>query len=447
MANKKILHDMMLSTQEVIGASCYDVLHRSCETVTDCRSEQSADHVCPWNKIRENNRPVVMTHIHRDEEGEPRHLEISASPVFGSEGNIEYIIESLVDVTDKIRMEEMKRTEEKLTGIVEMASAVSHELNTPMFTVLGNAQLLRRIVKPEDPAQEEVEAIIRNVKRMSQLTKKMARITEYATKDYVDGEKLVDIIAASNTAEKDWAELQKERIEREERWLNLERLAAMGVLTGSVAHELNNAINIVLGYSQLLLREASEETTTWADLKKIEKNAKQCQRIVSGLLDYTRAMSGERRYRDVNEHLEGVLSLVEHRMSLEGIKIIRRFAPRLKAVMMDEDEMKQVYLNLLNNAADAIGRNGEILVETELDRTRNQVIVSFSDTGPGIPQEIMDQIFSPFFSTKARGSGTGLGLNVSLDIVRKHGGFLEAMNRPQGGAVFRIRLPVHVENG
>jgi two-component system NtrC family sensor kinase len=212
-------------------------------------------------------------------------------------------------------------------------------------------------------------------------------------------------------------------------------------LTASVAHELNNALNIVLGYSQLLLREAQEGSRARADLRKIERNAKLGQQIVLGLLDYTRSMAREKESRDVNRHLEEVLALVEHRMSLDGIEIVRDFSTELRPLMMDVNEMKQVYLNLLNNAADAIGGKGRITVSTRWDAEREEAVISIADTGPGIPEEILHRIFVPFFSTKAAGSGTGLGLNVSRDIIQRHGGLLGVENGPEGGAVFRIRLP------
>jgi PAS domain S-box-containing protein len=441
--NQKFLEDADLGKEKILGMPCHQVLHRFCDTVSECRSETNEDHVCAWKRIQETGQPVTMTHIHRfPPHNEPRDMEIAASPVFDRAGDVEYIIETLTDVTAKVKLEEMQRSQEKLTAIVEMASAVAHELNTPMFTVLGNAQLLRRGMKQDDPGYPEVEAIIRNVKNMSRLTKQMTHITEYTTKDYVGGEKLVDIAAAANRPEEDLQRWQAERAEREERWLNLEKMAAMGRLTASVAHELNNAINIVLGYSQLLLRETEAESSTFGDLQKIEKNAKQCQRIVSGLLEYTRTMERKRELRDVNEHLEEVLRMVEHRMELDQIRVVRNLSPDLEPVLIDSDEMKQVYLNLLNNAADAIGQKGKILVETQMDMGKNYVRISFSDTGPGIRPDVQDQIFTPFFSTKGTGLGTGLGLNVSRDIARKHGGRLEAANRPKGGAKFTLWIPV-----
>jgi signal transduction histidine kinase len=129
-------------------------------------------------------------------------------------------------------------------------------------------------------------------------------------------------------------------------------------------------------------------------------------------------------------------------MSLDGIRIVREFGSDLERILMDSSEMRQVYLNLLNNAADAIGQKGEILVRTEMDRETGDIRIVFADTGPGVPEVILDKIFMPFFSTKGVGTGTGLGLNVSRDIVRRHGGRLEAANRPHGGAVFTIHLPV-----
>jgi signal transduction histidine kinase len=441
MANKKFLADMNLSQQEALTYSCYQLLHKACDTVVDCRKDESESHVCPWKKIDQGEAPIFLTHVHKDPTTqEDRYIEISASPVHGDEGTVEYMIETLTDVTHRVQLEKMQ--EEKLTGIIELASAVAHELNTPVFTVLGNAQLLKRQIKPNAPGEMELNTIIRNVKKMSQLTKKMVQITEYTTKDYVDGEKLFDIVAASGAKDEKPDHWQIERAQREARWLNLEKLAAMGQLTASVAHELNNAINIVLGYSQLLLREADENSQARNDLKKIEKNAKQCQRIVSGLLDYTRSMAREKQLQDVNKHLNDVLKLVAHRMAMDNIKIVTEFSPDLKPVWMDPDEIKQVYVNLLNNAADAIQKDGQIWIRTGFDPLHQHILISFLDSGPGIPNEVMDKLFTPFFTTKENGTGTGLGLNVSRDIIHKHGGSLEARNRPEGGAAFVIRLPV-----
>ncbi len=451
MANSRFLTDLELSKEEVLGYPCYQLLHESCDTVGDCRKDESEFHMCPWKKIDNGEKALTMTHVHKDPNTqEERYIEISASPVHGNDGVVEYMIETLTDVTDKVRLEQIQVQQEKLTGIIELASAVSHELNTPMFTVLGNAQLLGRQIKPDAPGEAELNAIIRNVKKMSRLTRKMLHITEYTTKDYVDGEKLFDIAGASETKDEEWDHWQMERAEREERWLNLEKMSAMGQLTASVAHELNNAINIVLGYSQLLLREAEEGSQRQDDLKKIEKNAKQCQRIVSRLLDYTRSMARKKEVQNINNHLEDVLKLVAHRMALDNIEIAHDFSPDLKPVLMDPDEMKQVYLNLLNNAADAIEQNGRILVKTRFDPVHRDILISFSDNGAGIPNEVMAKLFTPFFTTKENGAGTGLGLNVSRDIIHKHGGTLEAENRPEGGALFLIRLPVepqHIEDG
>ena len=446
MANNRFLNDMSLSKEAVLGYPCHRLLYKLCDAVGDCRHDESNNHVCPWKRINSGEDPQPLTYLYKNPEThEERHIEIAAFPVQEDDGEVKYLIETLTDITDKVRLEQIQIQQEKLTSVIELASAVSHELNTPMFTVLGNAQLLKRQIKPDAPGEAELDAIIRNTKKMSRLTQKMVHITEYTTKDYVDGEKLFDIAGASEMTDREWSGLQMERAQREERWLNLEKMAAMGQLTASVAHELNNAINIVLGYSQLLLRETEEGSQRQDDLKKIEKNAKQCQRIVSGLLDYTRSMAGEKRSVEVNRHLEDILKLVAHRMSLDNIEIMYDFSPQLGPVLMDPDEMKQVYVNLLNNAADAIQQNGRIVVKTEWDPSQQDILISFSDSGPGISEDVMAKLFTPFFTTKEHGAGTGLGLNVSRDIVRKHGGTLTAENRPEGGAVFLIRLPVVAE--
>ncbi|MDZ7695928.1 MAG: histidine kinase dimerization/phospho-acceptor domain-containing protein [Deltaproteobacteria bacterium] len=408
MANRKFLKDMGRSKEDILGLPCYQLLHQSCDTVDDCRKDESGDHVCPWKRIHNGEDLLLMTHVHKDKKnGEPRHIEISAFPVHGSDGEVEYMIETLTDVTDKVRLEQIQIQQEKLTGIIELASAISHELNTPMFTVLGNAQLLKREIKPDSPGEAELNAIIRNVKKMSQLTRKMTHITEYTTKDYVDEEKLFDIVEAADGQVDPWDPWQMERDQREARWLSLEKMAAMGRLTASVAHELNNAINIVLGYSQLLLRETEDGSQRQSDLKKIEKNAKQCQHIVAGLLNYTRSMAGEKAYQDVNRHLSDVLNLVAHRMALDNITIETDLSPDLRPVLMDPDEMKQVYLNLLNNAADAIQQDGRVIVRTRPDPESGDTLISFTDTGPGFRRSSWTSSSRLFLPPRKRGRVPG----------------------------------------
>ncbi|MBW2070760.1 MAG: PAS domain-containing protein [Deltaproteobacteria bacterium] len=201
LVNQKLVDDLNSSREQLVGKKCHEVFHQGCEAGSDCRNVENEDHICPWKLMEQKKEAVILTHRHQKPDGEFAIMEIMASPVVNEEGELEYIIETLRDITEKVRLEEQLRQQEKLQGVVEMATAVAHELNTPMFTVLGNVQLIQRQMEKSDPFYEELEDIIHEVKRMSKLTRKMTTIRQYTAKDYVGDVRLVDIEKASEEEE------------------------------------------------------------------------------------------------------------------------------------------------------------------------------------------------------------------------------------------------------
>jgi PAS domain S-box-containing protein len=228
-----------------------------------------------------------------------------------------------------------------------------------------------------------------------------------------------------------------------EKIVRSQRLESLGQLAAGVAHEINTPLGIILGNAQLMIEEVPAGSDMEEGLKTIEKYARVSKSIVADLLRFARHTESVKRPLNINEVLSEVLSIVEHTFGLDRITIIRRFSPDLPLVFGDQEKLEQVFMNLLNNARDAIGSDGTVRVSTNYDGQEHQVVVSIADTGKGIPPDIRERIFDPFFTTKGVGSGTGLGLSVTFGIIKDHGGRIEVISpctaAERGGGEMDVR--------
>ena len=204
-----------------------------------------------------------------------------------------------------------------------------------------------------------------------------------------------------------------------------QKMATVGQLAAGVAHEINTPLQVILTHAQLLADEFPEGSEPLADLKLIETQAKICGRIVADLLLYSREGQTIIDSIDINQIIEEVLAVLEHSLNIDRIYITSDFASHLPPISGDSEKLKQVYINMLNNAHDAIGSDGAIAIMTHHDMDAGEIVITFMDSGRGIPSEIINKIFDPFFSTKGVGEGTGLGLSVTLGIIKDHGGHIE----------------------
>ena len=228
----------------------------------------------------------------------------------------------------------------------------------------------------------------------------------------------------------------------EHRMQQSEKLVALGQLAAGVAHEINNPLGIILCYTDLLKEDLGNLPDTVGDLSIIEKHVKNCQRIVHDLLSFARNQETTRAPGSLNGAIEQVVSMVSSQLAKQGITVAQNLDPDLPLLEMDTEKIKQVFMNLFINAAQAIGENGEIGIESHCLRDKGQVKVVVRDTGPGMAQEIQDKIFEPFFTTKGPRDGTGLGLSLSYGIIRDHGGEIYVQSTPGKGAAFTIILPL-----
>jgi PAS domain S-box-containing protein len=204
-----------------------------------------------------------------------------------------------------------------------------------------------------------------------------------------------------------------------------QKMATVGQLAAGVAHEINTPLQVILTHAQLLADEFPQGSEALEDLKLIEEQTKICGRIVADLLLYSREGETIIDSIDINQIIEEVLAVMEHSLNIDRIYITRDFASHLPPISGDSEKLKQVYINMLNNAHDAVGSDGAIGINTHHDMDAGEIVISFMDSGRGIPPEIINKIFDPFFSTKGVGEGTGLGLSVTFGIIKDHGGHIE----------------------
>jgi PAS domain S-box-containing protein len=235
-----------------------------------------------------------------------------------------------------------------------------------------------------------------------------------------------------------------------EQLVQSEKMTSVGQLAAGVAHEINTPLGIILGYTQLLEEDFEKQPEVLEPLQTIEKQAKVCRRIVADLLKFSRQTAEHKKFpADINKCLADVISIVEHTLNLDHIYIHHCFSPDLPEISFDYERMRQVFVNLLNNAHHAIGKEGIIGVWTRFQEATKEVEIVVADSGTGIPPELQGRIFDPFFTTKGAGKGTGLGLSVSFGIIQDHGGRIEVQSPPRDPATvaagmhtsFHIFLP------
>jgi PAS domain S-box-containing protein len=222
-----------------------------------------------------------------------------------------------------------------------------------------------------------------------------------------------------------------------------EKLAALGTLAAGLAHELNNPIGVISSRIEIMLLDAEsrplpEECAE--DLRVLHRHAQRVARIAHGLLSFARQSSGQRGPVDLNHLVEETLLLIEKQIGKYGIAVKRQLAPDLPPVWGDGNALQQVMVNLLTNARDALAQGGEIVVRTgPAPGQAGAARLVVSDTGPGIPPDVLPRIFDPFFTTKSE--GTGLGLAISYGIVREHKGTVDVQSRPGEGTTFVLTFP------
>ena len=229
----------------------------------------------------------------------------------------------------------------------------------------------------------------------------------------------------------------------QDRLLQTEKMAAVGQLAAGVSHEINNPLGVILGFAQGLVRRLTHGDPLELPLRSIEREAMRCKNLVQDLLTFSRSTRADWDPLDLNQAVEGALSLVLAQARIHNAEVTKDLSADLPRILGNKNQVQQVIINLAKNALDAMPKGGTIVVKTLLMEEKPQpwVCLKVSDTGLGIPQDVLPRIFEPFFTTKPVGQGTGLGLSLVYEIVKKHSGMLDVQSKP-GFTEFSVRFPV-----
>ncbi len=222
-------------------------------------------------------------------------------------------------------------------------------------------------------------------------------------------------------------------------FVQAEKLASLGQLAAGAAHEINNPLTAILGYSDLLIDDGSLGEKPRTIATKIRDQARRTKTLVTNLLSFARQVPPERKPLDVNAVVSSAIQLRQLALRGKNITIELRTEPVLPGVRGDSNQLLQVFFNIISNAVDAMEEIGHGALNVRTLRDRANVVIEFSDTGPGIKEPHL--VFDPFYTTKPVGKGTGLGLSICYGLVQEHGGQITCFNRPEGGATFRIQFP------
>jgi two-component system NtrC family sensor kinase len=239
--------------------------------------------------------------------------------------------------------------------------------------------------------------------------------------------------------------------ETHEKLLHQDKMSSLGKLSASVVHEINNPIAGILNLTMLMQRIAEEEALDQNQidqfkqyLRLMETETRRTSRIVSNLLAFARQSKMEPKRVSLNRLIEQTLFLNSNLLKIDGVKVVNKLDPDLPDLLGSEDQLQQVFMNLVSNATEAMEATGGgvLTIESSHIPGENSLQINFRDTGPGIPEENISKLFEPFFTTKKKGKGVGLGLSVAYGIIQEHGGSIYVKSEAGRGATFQVKLPL-----
>ena len=461
--NSRYLEKVGVDEDAIIGRSCREVNRQYYpEHKFPC-----ADHAeCPLARaVKTRSGQSVLLKYH-DVYGGEGWEERVFSPILGPDGGVDFVIESIRDVTRVKNLEKMYSGVRELIdrvvqtsvsaiiaadrqGRIILMNKAAEELfgysgyaiddvNIEDYYPPGGAREIMRMLRSEEIGEKGKLPITRVTIRRKDGTEIPAEMT--AVIIYEDGREAATAGIFNDLREK--LEVERQLKDAHAQLIQSEKLASLGRLAAGVAHEINNPLTGILMYASMMREKLEQDHPLEQNLRYIIEDTQRCQEIVKNLLAYSRQSNPTRQYFQLNEALGESLRLVRDQKLFLHVKVVEDAPAAPVLVNADKNQLCQVVINLIINAVDAMDGNGTLTLRTYEDRPNRKAILEVSDTGGGIPAENISKIFDPFFSTKEVGKGTGLGLSMAYGIMEENHGRIYVKDTGPEGTTFALELPL-----
>jgi len=437
------------------GDYCYDAY----------KGREKKCEICPVEKTFEDGRPHFSEEKGLSKDGKPTHWIVNTAPIKNESGEVVAAMEMSLDVTHtKLLEEELKKSEKKYSAIFDNIPNPVFVLDTVTLEILDcNGSV-------ESVYGHKKEAIIRtsflelfrkeernHYENLIKTSPEINQVRQYGASgeplfvnirispsDYLGGKALM--VTTSDITK---------RLEAEQQLIQASKMATLGEMATGVAHELNQPLAVIKTASRFFMRkiakkEKIEDEILLTMATEIDSYVDRAAKIINHMRQFGRHSDVSLEKIQVNRVLERALEILGQQLKVRGIEVVWDLAPDLPLVLADPDRLEQVFINLLINARDAIDEKwqsqpqptGEKKITLRTSSDDKVIIVEVIDTGPGIPESMLDRIFEPFFTTKKVGQGTGLGLSISYGIINDCKGSIQAVSVKNKGAGFLIKFPI-----
>ncbi|TAL67002.1 MAG: PAS domain S-box protein [Bacteroidetes bacterium] len=446
-ANNRFVEFTGKMHSEIIGKKCFEALKA---TPLDCGNYEYCEMF--YTAVFSG---TTQSSVRRTPPPNESHWEVTRTPIKNWEGEVEAILATWHRITEKVMlMREIESAETKFKSFINSAQDwISIKDTKGKYVIVNKAIAGTFGFVPEDFAGKKAVDML-PPKMAFTITKHDAEVLETkAPKHYdeiipIEGQDhhfhtirfpLFDY-SGNLTGVCTIARDTTREFMLQEQLVQSEKLAALGKLAAGVAHEINNPLTGIMAYTEDLIDSIPSDDPHNEDLKVILRETLRCRDIVRNLLDFARQDKPKLEINEPNKIIEDSLNLLLRLPQFKDIIIQQNLDRKIPLIQSDPSQIQQVLLNLLLNAADAMQYKGKITIRSEYDRRNDKCTISVEDTGPGIPENLIDKIFEPFFSTKGT---NGLGLAVSWGIIERHHGNIEVDTAESGGAIFKVILPVY----
>ncbi|UCF56879.1 MAG: PAS domain S-box protein [Deltaproteobacteria bacterium] len=462
--NQTFLREFNLAYKDVLGRPCYEVrygLDKACDEMGNvCYIKDNLEEI--------KKKKLISTYKEYVDEGGESHFDVvTVAPIYDEKGEIVQILEASRDVTERIKLErEVQKSNTFFENVIQSTVDGIVVVDTKGNVLIFNEGMERLTGYPADEVMHrghlssfyDIEVAKENMRKMrSDQHGPVGKLNPTSmTITTKDGEEIPVTLSASIITIDgkevgsvgvftDMREILQMRKDLEDAHLQLvesERIASIGKMAAGVAHEINNPLSGILIYAELLRESIKGNAQHSNDVQEIIDQTLRCKRIVSELLEFSRQSVGKISSFSLKELIGKTLNLLINQAFFQNISVAKDIDREIPEMVGDMGQLQQVFTNLFINAADAMEGKGDLEIKARYDSDKNHFIIKVSDTGPGIPEALREKIFDIFFTTKPAGKGTGLGLTLSKNIIKLHGGNIMIESPPEGGTTFIIELPL-----